>query len=205
MAKNNDTGGCGCLVVILIFAGAFIVDKCRGVGEDNSQQLATEVASDNAYSNDYSENELDEQDRLYINNHLKTGETPYIEFYGDNYVCKKDQCSAIEVTAPENSDIVVIIKRNNEDGAVISHAYIRAGCKYSFDLPNGTFQPFFYYGEGWNPQKEMGNGVKGGFVKYESFSKDAPQAISDCVLSYVLQLKRDGNFQTEGSSRSEVF
>lgn len=205
MAKNNDTGGCGCLVVILIFAGAFIVDKCRGVGEDNRQQPVSEVSSGKDYGNDYIENELDEQDILYLNNQLETGDKPYSEFYGGNYVCHRNQCSAIEVTAPENSDIVVIIKRNNEDGPVISHAYIRAGCKYTFDLPNGTFQPFFYYGEGWNPEKEMGNGIKGGFVKYESFSKDAPQAITDCVLSYVLQLKRDGNFQTEGSSRSEMF
>ena len=72
-------------------------------------------------------------------------------------------------------------------------------------VERGTFQPFFYYGEGWNPQKEMGNGIKGGFVKYESFSKDSPQPISDCVLSYVLQFRRDGNFQTKGSNRSEVF
>ena len=205
MSKNNDSGGCGCLVVILIFAGAFIVDKCRGVGEDNSQQPATEVSSVNAYGNDYIENDLDEQDGLYLNNHFETGDKPYSEFYGGNYVCRRNQCSAIEVTAPENSDMVVIIKRDDENGSVISHAYIRAGCKYTFDLPNGTFQPFFYYGEGWNPEKEMGNGIKGGFIKNESFSKDSPQSITDCVLSYVLQLKRDGNFQTKGSNRSEMF
>lgn len=205
MTKDNDIGGCGCIFVILIFIGAFIVDKCKGVSEENNQQSSSKVTSDKTYSNDYIENEFDEQDRLYITNHLKTGDKPYVEFYGENYVCHRNQCSAIEVTAPENSDIVVIIKRNNEDGSVISHAYIRAGCKYIFDLPNGTFQPFFYYGEGWNPQKEMGNGIKGGFVKYESFSKDAPQAISDCILTYVLQLNRDGNFQTKESRRSEMF
>ena len=120
-------------------------------------------------------------------------------------MCTRSQCSAIEVTAPTNSDIVVIIKRDNDRGSVISHAYIRAGRKYSFDLPNGTYQPFFYYGEGWNPNKDMGNGIKGGFVKDESFSKDNPQSISDCVLSYVLQLQKDGNFQTKGSNRREMF
>ena len=93
----------------------------------------------------------------------------------------------------------------DDNGKVISHAYIAAGDKYTFDLPNGVFQPFFYYGEGWNPNKDMGNGVKGGFVQDESFSKDSPQTIDDCVLSYVLQLRKDGNFQTKGSSRSEMF
>ena len=100
---------------------------------------------------------------------------------------------------------MVIIKRNNDSGKVVSHAYIEAGDKYTFDLPNGVFQPFFYYGEGWNPNKDMGNGVMGGFVQDESFSKDAPQRIDDCVLSYVLQLRKDGNFQTKSSSRSEMF
>lgn len=205
MAKDNDSGGCGCLVVILIFVGAFIVDKCKGVGEDKSQQTTTEVYADGVFQEENNTNCLDEDDILYINNHLSTGDTPYKDYYGPNYECHRRQCSAIEVTAPENSDIVVIIKRDDENGDVVSHGYIRAGGKYTFDLPNGTFQPFFYYGEGWNPQKEMGNGLKGGFVKYESFSKDSPQPISDCVLSYVLQLKRDGNFQTKGSNRSEVF
>ena len=120
-------------------------------------------------------------------------------------MCHRAQCSAIEVTAPVNSDIVVIIKRNNDSGKVISHGYISAGDKYTFDLPNGVFQPFFYYGEGWNPNKDMGNGVMGGFVQDESFSKDSPQTIDDCVLSYVLQLRKDGNFQTKSSNRSEIF
>lgn len=205
MAKDNYSGGCGCIVMLLIFAGAFLVDKCKGVGDDESQQSSTDVYADNACREENDENSLDEEDLLFLNNHLSTGNTPYKDFYGANFECRKNQCSAIEVTAPANSDIVVIIKRNNEQGKVISHAYIRAGGTYTFDLPNGTFQPFFYYGEGWNPNKDMGTGVKGGFVKDEAFSKDNPQIIEDCVLSYVLQLQKDGNFQTKGSNRGEMF
>jgi hypothetical protein len=51
----------------------------------------------------------------------------------------------------------------------------------------------------------MGNGIKGGFVKDEIFSKDNPQDIYSGILTYVLQLQRDGNFQTKGSSRGEIF
>lgn len=207
MTKNNsDSGGCGCLFVLLIFLGAFIVDKCKG--NDGTEEHAQTTQSESYYpsSQTYEESEdISEEERQYLNKSLRTGDTPYVDFYGKNYVCPRNQCSAIEVTAPDNSDIVVIIKRDNENGRVISHAYIRAGRKYTFDLPNGTFQPFFYYGEGWNPEKDMGNGVKGGFVRYESFSKDNPQAINDCVLSYVLKLQRDGNFQTKSSSRGEMF
>ena len=51
----------------------------------------------------------------------------------------------------------------------------------------------------------MGNGIKGGFVKDELFSKDNPQDVYSAILTYVLQLQRDGNFQTKSSSRGELF
>ena len=193
---TNNKAGWGCLWLFYLFIGLIAWGMNRTLGKDSveKQQDVSQTSST-----------ITEEDKAFLTNTLNTGDTPYTDFYGANYVCRQDQCSAIEVTAPENSDIVVIIKRNDENGAVISHGYIQAGCKYAFDLPNGTFQPFFYYGEGWNPNKEMGNGVRGGFVMYESFSKDNPQIIRDCVLSYVLQLKRDGNFQTQGSNRGEIF
>ena len=99
----------------------------------------------------------------------------------------------------------MIIKRNNQNGKVVAHGYIRSGATYQFDIPDGTYQTFFYYGEGWNPNKEMKGGIKGGFVKDEIFSKDNPQEICNAVLTYVLQLQRDGNFQTKGSSPDEAF
>ena len=40
---------------------------------------------------------------------------------------------------------------------------------------------------------------------HEIFSKDNPQDIFSAVLTYVLQLQRDGNFQTRGSNKGEVF
>jgi hypothetical protein len=51
----------------------------------------------------------------------------------------------------------------------------------------------------------MANGVIGGFIKDEVFSKDQPQEINNAVLSYVLQLHRDGNFSTQSSNKSEFF
>lgn len=204
MAKDIEASGCGCVLIIFIIIGLFVLGMNWGMRNEGKSNKEQEIKS-SEHTDDISRVSISDEDIQYLDCHLETGETPYKEFYGSNYVCTRNQCSAIEVTAPDNSDIVVIIKRGNEDGKVISHAYIRAGSKYTFDLPNGTFQPFFYYGEGWNPEKEMGNGVKGGFVRYESFSKDNPQAINDCVLSYVLKLQRDGNFQTKGSSRGEMF
>lgn len=211
MAKKDSNSGCGCIIFLLVCTGVGISQCNRSCQDSPKAESADSVAVDTTIVEDYEGvsslyyDELSEEDERFLNNSLTTGTQPYSEFYGKSYVCHRVQCSAIEVTAPVNSDIVVIIKRNNDSGKIISHAYIEAGDKYTFDLPNGVFQPFFYYGEGWNPDKEMGNGVKGGFVKDESFSKDTPQRIEDCVLSYVLQLRKDGNFQTKSSNRNEIF
>ncbi len=173
--------------------------------------ITTKAESSNSayqYSNsqDYSVvDELSSEDKQYEYNSLSTGVTPYTAYYGQNYKCPYEQCSGIKVTAPSESDIVVIIKRSNQNGKVIAHGYIKAGGSLQFDIPDGTYQTFFYYGIGWNPNKDMGNGVKGGFVKNEIFSKDNPQDIYSGILTYVLQLQRDGNFQTKGSNRGEVF
>lgn len=214
--NDSDCVSCGYLIALVLFIG-FCFSSCGGSG--SSKPAAEEVEApveevvevmDDSYYNDdefivFSDDELSEEDAMYVSNSLTTGSRPYSAFYGNGYECPYSQCSAIEVTAPSESDIVVIIKKGNQNGKVIQHGYIRAGRTYRFDVPDGTYQTFFYYGEGWNPNKEMANGVKGGFVKDELFSKDNPQLIESAVLSYVLQLQRSGNFQTKSSNKNEMF
>lgn len=210
--NNTDNNGCGLIIAAILIVG-FCIIRCGGNSDKHKSDViveeAIEVNDEGDFDNDnslnYFEDELSETEAQYSSNSLSTGSKPYSSNYGEGYECPLSQCSAIKVTAPRQSDIVVIIKRNNESGTVIQHGYIRAGETYLFDLPNGTYQPFFYYGEGWNPDKEMENGVRGGFVRNESFSKDNPQDIYDAVLTYVLQLQTNGNFQTQSSSKSEVF
>lgn len=211
MSRNSsNNSGCGCLILIAIVI-AFGINKCSESSTNTSTSLTT-TSHPRSSSNFNSptrmqtiEEELSEDDKQYLNNSLTTGAMPYSAVYGKNYRCPYTQCSGIKVTAPQESDIVVIIKRNNLNGKVIAHGYIKAGGSYQFDIPDGTYQTFFYYGEGWNPNKVMKGGVKGGFVKDEIFSKDNPQEINSGVLSYVLQLQRNGNFQTKGSSPDETF
>jgi len=139
----------------------------------------------------------------YIHNSLDTGATPYYKYYGGNPSCHTYGCSEIKVTASNNSDVVVIIKRNE---IVVRHAYIKAGNSYTFSLSNGTYKPFFYYGRGWYPKKEMKDGtMKGGFLEDEHFGKDDPQRLSNNILEYTLILQRNGNFQTKPSNESEAF
>ncbi len=87
----------------------------------------------------------------YINNSLRTGDTPYSKYYGRNSRCTNYGCSQIKVKT-SNSDVIVTIKKH---GKVVRHAYINSGDSYTFSFPNGTYQTFFYYGKGWNPNKLM--------------------------------------------------
>ena len=222
MARNDtDSSGCGCLILIALAIGFFInqCDRDSTPKESSSsaiyqssevddiveEYVEEESVYDEGVQEAVEEEKLSADVEKYLTNSLPTGATPYKKFYGKNYKCPSYQCSAIIVTAPRESDIVVIIKRNNSEGKVISHGYIKASHTCRFDIPDGTYQTFFYYGRGWNPNKEMKGGVKGGFVKDEIFSKDYPQLIESAELSYVLQLQRSGNFQTKGSNKNEMF
>ena len=141
----------------------------------------------------------------YINNSLRTGATPYAYCYGRNKSCSSRGCSNIIVKTPSNSDVFVTIKK---DKKVVKHAYINSGSSYKFELPNGEYQPFFYYGKGWNPEKEMKQTscgmLKGGFISNESFDKDSPQFLSNEVLTYELILQQNGNLQTKPSNANEA-
>lgn len=141
----------------------------------------------------------------YINNSLSTGSTPYAYCYGRNSPCSDWGCSQIKVQTPYNSDVLVTIKKGEK---VVRHAFIKAGSTYTFELPNGTYQPFFYYGKGWNPEKVMKQTdcgkIKGGFITNEDFGKDSPQTLSNNILEYELILQQNGNFSTRPSSANEA-
>jgi hypothetical protein len=142
----------------------------------------------------------------YINNSLSSGATPYKSCFGGNSSCTEWGCSEIKVTTPRSSDVVVTIKR---DGKVVRHAYINANSTFTFQIPNGTYQPFFYYGNGWNPEKKVESStcqnLKGGFIEGEVFGKDIPQSLNNNVLTYELILQQSGNFSTKPSSSIEAF
>lgn len=156
---------------------------------------------------------LEEKERIeqelynrYINNSLSNGATPYKLCFGENFSCTEWGCSEIKVTTPRDSDVIVTLKK---DGEVVRHAYINANSTFTFQIPNGTYQPFFYYGSGWNPEKKVESStcqnLKGGFMEGEVFGKDSPQSLNNDVLSYELILQQSGNFSTKPSSSVEAF
>ena len=139
-----------------------------------------------------------EEDDPYIDNSLSTGDQPY-----ECRTIRGDESSiTVRTSSSSECDVVVIVKGND---TMIRNAYIKAGGTYKFDLPNGTYQVFFYGGRGWNPTKSMPNGQDGGFVANESFSKDEPVSLDYQGLEYELIPQPNGNFSTEQSNASEVF
>lgn len=180
----------------------FVVDEYDNYAQMTEQAAPVDADSIEEIDDPVVDDYIIDDDQFKV---LTTGDTPYSLYYGNNINCRRTECSGVKVTAPETSDVIVIIKKRNKNGKVAGHVYISAGDTYKIDLPDGTYQTFFYYGDGWNANKDMGNGVKGGFVRDEVFAKDDPQDIYSAVLSYVLQLRRDGNFHAESSNRNEVF
>ena len=146
----------------------------------------------------------------YSDNSLYTGATPYSYCYGGNPYCSPPsgyaECSFINVRASSNSDVIVIIKKNNR---VYSHAYIKAGGYYKFKLGNGSFQSFFYYGKGWNPNKYIKNAncgkIIGGFVNNESLDKSEVEYLYNSSMSYTLYSVDNGNFRPISSNKNEAF
>lgn len=136
----------------------------------------------------------------YGKNSLEQGAMPYQDQYGLPKKPKKDSNSDIVVVAPISFDMIALIKEKNENGRVVSHAYVKADSTYTFRLDNGSYQAFFYIGRGWHPEKAMPNGLKGGFLLFETYSKDDPVTLADEVITYRLSMR-----QKKYSTRREVF
>ena len=174
------------------FAALMSLESCGGGSNSNTQNQTYEQSL-----NGGSTTTQIEEESPYIDNHLTTGKVPY----SCKGVSGSQSTITVKTGASEN-DVVVIIKTGD---TMVRNAYIVGGDSYTFNLPNGNYQVFFYGGKGWNPEKEMPNGDMGGFVANESFSKDEPVTLNHQGLEYELILQQNGNFSTEPSNASEMF
>ena len=134
-----------------------------------------------------------------------TGATPWENCYGKNASCEYVGCSDIRVNTSSNSSIVAIVKKY---GKVVKHAYISAGSSYTFQLPDGTYQVFFYYGSEWDRNKSMNSKdcytLRGGFKSKESVSKTERITLKGQIMTYTLTYTTSGNFSPKSSSLEEA-
>lgn len=137
----------------------------------------------------------------YKDNHLESLSQPY-----PNEIKLRGGTSAIKVSTYSGAeqDVIVIIKNHNDQ--IVRNSYLRPGASVNMDVPSGTYQMFLYYGNGWCPEKVMPNGLTGGFVCDESFSKDDPVTLEQYqYVEYSLTPTTNGNFQTKHTDKNEVF
>lgn len=173
--------------------------RSSSTATESSQERAYVDNSLNTGNSPYKSREPSVEENPYYNNSLSTGSSPYTS-YG---VSATDESQiSVSTSASSNCDVVVIIK---SDGEIARNAYIKAGGSYTFYIPNGRYQVFFYGGKGWNPNKSMPGGLIGGFVANESYSKDSPVSLEYQGLTYELIPQPNGNFSTQQSSANEIF
>ncbi len=146
------------------------------------------------------------QSTIYANNSLASGNMPWAYCYGSYNSCKGNNCSQIVVNSG-SVDMVVTIK--DSDGEVVRHAYIKRNSSFTFNIPNGRYQPFFLYGTGWNPNKVMKQAaacgvLKGGFIAAEQVGKDDMQYLNSQILTYTMRQTTFGNFNTDASNANEA-
>lgn len=92
--------------------------------------------------------------------------------------------------------------------SVVKHAYIGPSSSYTFELLDGTYQVFFYYGSGWDSNKAMKssncNSIRGGFKTQESVSKGDPITLKGNIMEYTLTRSTLGNFSPKSSNLDEA-
>ena len=142
-------------------------------------------------------------DEHYKNHSLKNGDMPYSYCYGSvNYGPSK-----IKINAGVG-DVLITVK--NLKNVVVRHVYVASNKSFILRLPNGSYQVYFYYGNGWNPKRIMpkticGNLI-GGFVNNEITDKDPERVhLFYSSIEYTLRVKTNGNFKTEECSKDEAF
>jgi hypothetical protein len=142
-------------------------------------------------------------DEHYKNYSLKNGDMPYANCYGSaNYGPSKIKINA------GYGDVLITVK--NLKNVVIRHVYVASNKSFTLKLPNGKYQVFFYYGDGWNPKRIMPkttcDKLIGGFINNEFTNKD-PEIVELYYsgIEYTLRVQTNGNFHTESCSKDEAF
>lgn len=205
----SSQSGVGCLALIvsgvlaaLCFWGANTIEKNYVKPKlfvpvtSMSSSQTSQTSTYNSYGDE--ETDITKDNSPYMDNRLQTGASPY----KNAKLSGNESTIEVKTSAGDENDVVVIIKHN---GKIVRNAYIQGGDSYQFSVPNGTYQVFFYGGKGWNPDKKMAGGYIGGFITNESFSKDNAVTLDYQGLNYELIPQRNGNFNTEQSSETEMF
>lgn len=199
-SEEHNYTGCVIVVIVILFL-FFALKLCSG--SSGSSDYSSSSYSNPSYSSTSDDSKSDDDSYAASNskayNRLSTGTSPY---KGRNSGMGSNSQIKVTTSSSGSNDVVVILKRN---GRIARNVYIRGGDSYTLDVKRGEYQVFFYSGSDWNSMKKMPDGSVGGFLYDENVIKDDPIYLNHNILTYTLELSRNGNFSAQPSSVDEAF
>ena len=148
------------------------------------------------------------------NNQLKTGDSPYDDYFGKGVYSKKLE-NRIKIHNGQETDVVVCLSQYNTPHHTIRNEYIRAGESFEMtNIPNGTYFIKTFYGNNWNPDTLVFDDVKGFFEINTGFSQsnnnnDLLQIEQDekqySIYEITLYPVEGGNMKSNPINASEFF
>jgi len=104
----------------------------------------------------------------FIGNQLRTGDSPYNQYFGTG-LYDKAYSNQLEVKNGQSQDVIVCLTEYYENKRTIRNEYIRAGESFIMtSIPNGTYFLKSFYGKNWNPDTLLYDGQLKGFFDAES-------------------------------------
>lgn len=171
-------------------------------------------ADTTSIKNNEAEAKIKAEERKWIGNKLYNGAAPYKNTWGQGIFDPNSDCYVVFKNG-NNTDAIVCLEDVN-DGSIIRNSYIQAGSNYKMEkLPVGNYKIKVFYGNDWNPEKMINNGViKGGFENNIHFSISERESdwlkvfYNSKTYSYgevTLYTVNDGNMQQRGIDSDEFF
>lgn len=176
---------------------------------DDDTLLVDTVAAEDFQNEDYLQNESSEYEVIWY----KTGDRPFIDYYGKGKYDKSSH-NVLKIKNGSTSDAVVFLETLS--GNKVRHVYICQNESFKMiQIPGGKYIIKVLQGNEWNPDKYNGEGFPyGGFMRDVSMLKsnhsdpfDYPSSSSGQYGTYEITLYKvvNGNLQTETIDASEVF
>ena len=104
-------------------------------------------------------------------NQLKTGDSPYNQYFGKG-VYDKNYENRVKIHNGQGTDVVVCLTQYYNPNRTIRNEYIRAGESFEMtSIPNGTYYLKSFFGNDWNPDTLFMGKVHGFFDTKAGFSK----------------------------------
>ncbi|UII31356.1 DnaJ domain-containing protein [Fulvivirga ulvae] len=162
------------LVGVVVFIAILYFANTRDNNSGSSRPARKVVIDDESDTKslfDYNELGRKKKPSKWIDNHLKTGDSPYNHYFGKG-VYNKNYENRVKIHNGQATDVVVCLAQYYSPYRTIRNEYIRAGESFEMtSIPNGTYYLKSFFGNDWNPDTLFMGKVRGFFETRAGFSK----------------------------------